>query len=707
MTMIRRLLPIVIFLFLFSIPVSAQYTKLSGFCQDGNKTVTTSGIVSTTKVQQSFPLCTVTVHDTIGGALSTIYSDATGTALSNPTTAAADGQWFFYGIPTGRYDIQFSNGGITTPFTIADQSPPPGTNLALINAQNYSGLGTWERIVQAAASSACSTGCAITDGQPNTHTETITSTFTGLTISSVPVSVLLHGRYTFTGAAISGGLIHIEGTSGSNSGSNGSIVSCDTAISSILTFALPNDSLPCGITYTPSSSSGPVINLDENSGELSSIQISNITFVVNSNVTDVIQMNATGGGMADIQLNGNTVINSSTTQSWSGYAVALRCNNAGVAQNAQYSMNFYRLGVYGNGSAINGGAGGTTSGGILLNPTAGTGCGFVGPVHMNQIWMEGLTGTYGIYGKGAIGWDINRPVINSNNLAANGHGIHWENGSNTAGIIISNCSMEDNNWSNNSGVIDIAIPSGAGVNIQNCEFAGGSAGTTHAEDHAIDIGAGVVGAQIVNNSIINYKTYGTVITAGATGIVYGGNIFSVGNGAATEFKNLSSIMNQSYLLVGAGTDVTNCIVNQSFGVRNFCWDTDTSGNFKLNMNGSARLTFNGSTKATFVDSPIIPFNADSGANIPLVMGFTGTQDVSTLHIVRGTATLNGASPSTAAVTLSGNAVFNSFNTYECVASDNSVGTGTAINIRNTSGTVFTAYGPNSSVDQINIICVGF
>src|SRR6516162_5416134 len=80
------------------------------FCEDGNKSVITSGISSTTKVQQSFPQCTVTwyIH---GGGLATIYADnnggpsANGTPLANPFQANLDGSWIAYA-PNGRYDIQ-------------------------------------------------------------------------------------------------------------------------------------------------------------------------------------------------------------------------------------------------------------------------------------------------------------------------------------------------------------------------------------------------------------------------------------------------------------------------------------------------------------------------------------------------------------------------------------------------------------------------
>lgn len=75
-----------------------------GFCEDGNQSVVTSGISSTTKVQRSFPQCTVTVlvH---GGGLATIYADNNGTPLANPFQANLDGSWVWYA-NDGRYDVQ-------------------------------------------------------------------------------------------------------------------------------------------------------------------------------------------------------------------------------------------------------------------------------------------------------------------------------------------------------------------------------------------------------------------------------------------------------------------------------------------------------------------------------------------------------------------------------------------------------------------------
>ena len=97
--------------------------RASGFCQQGNQTITVLGYQSSTAtpVQASYPTCTVTVNIS-GGGLATIYSDNSGTPLANPFTlgvspeTSTNGYWFFYA-DNGSYDIQFSGTGISTPFT--------------------------------------------------------------------------------------------------------------------------------------------------------------------------------------------------------------------------------------------------------------------------------------------------------------------------------------------------------------------------------------------------------------------------------------------------------------------------------------------------------------------------------------------------------------------------------------------------------------
>lgn len=125
-----------------TIPVStpAQNLKLQGYCEDGGRKVATQGLQSSTSVQQSFPSCTVTVFNAGTLTPSTIFSDAIGTPKSNPFTAASNGLWFFYGPDGTLYDVRFSGGGISTPFTLGDLLiPGTGSGGGSVTSINVSG----------------------------------------------------------------------------------------------------------------------------------------------------------------------------------------------------------------------------------------------------------------------------------------------------------------------------------------------------------------------------------------------------------------------------------------------------------------------------------------------------------------------------------------------------------------------------------------
>lgn len=91
--------------------------RAQGWCEVGNQVVVTSSVNSTTKVQRSFPQCTVTVYNAGTLTLSTIYSDNSGTSQANPFTATTDGYWGFYA-NNGNYDVRLSGAGISSPFTM-------------------------------------------------------------------------------------------------------------------------------------------------------------------------------------------------------------------------------------------------------------------------------------------------------------------------------------------------------------------------------------------------------------------------------------------------------------------------------------------------------------------------------------------------------------------------------------------------------------
>ncbi len=92
-----------------------------GAAAQGGQLVTTSGLASTTKVEASYPLCTVTIY-IHGGGLATIYSDNASTPLANPFTATSTGYWDFYAA-NGHYDVVLSDNvgsGPAAPVTFSD-----------------------------------------------------------------------------------------------------------------------------------------------------------------------------------------------------------------------------------------------------------------------------------------------------------------------------------------------------------------------------------------------------------------------------------------------------------------------------------------------------------------------------------------------------------------------------------------------------------
>lgn len=123
----RRLYTFVLMLLLMAactlhVPVSYAQTanRIQGWCEQGNITVPSSS----TRVQGSYPSCTVTVYDVGTLNLATIYANSALTPKANPFTASSNSSWFFYALAGGRFDVKFSGGGITVPFTLGDFVAP-------------------------------------------------------------------------------------------------------------------------------------------------------------------------------------------------------------------------------------------------------------------------------------------------------------------------------------------------------------------------------------------------------------------------------------------------------------------------------------------------------------------------------------------------------------------------------------------------------
>ena len=89
----------------------------SGWCEEGGRHVVTSGLSSTTLVQQSHPSCVVTIY-IHGAGLATIYSDNNNTLLANPFTAQTGGMWQFFA-NDGVYDVTMTSAGFSQPVTFS------------------------------------------------------------------------------------------------------------------------------------------------------------------------------------------------------------------------------------------------------------------------------------------------------------------------------------------------------------------------------------------------------------------------------------------------------------------------------------------------------------------------------------------------------------------------------------------------------------
>lgn len=100
-----------------------------------------SGISSTNKLIQSYPLSTMDVYLTGTTTHAPLFTDAAGTVTKpNPFTVNSDASFGFY-IAAGRYDLRFSGTGITAPFTLSDIVVGPGLSLLGLNVSLYAATG--------------------------------------------------------------------------------------------------------------------------------------------------------------------------------------------------------------------------------------------------------------------------------------------------------------------------------------------------------------------------------------------------------------------------------------------------------------------------------------------------------------------------------------------------------------------------------------
>lgn len=90
--------------------IYAQTGAVSNFCVQGAQSANVSGLPSTNKLQGVIPDCQVKVYLSGTTTLATIYANPSNGTLNNPFTANTNGQWLFYALQTGAYDVVLSGG---------------------------------------------------------------------------------------------------------------------------------------------------------------------------------------------------------------------------------------------------------------------------------------------------------------------------------------------------------------------------------------------------------------------------------------------------------------------------------------------------------------------------------------------------------------------------------------------------------------------
>lgn len=117
--MMRRFAQYILLTVAFAGACAAQYSAATGWCEQGAGTININGNSNNppAKFQKSYPACTLTVYLPGTTTKAPIFSNTTGTALSNPFTSSTTAQWLFYAAG-GDYDVQVSGVGVSSPFTV-------------------------------------------------------------------------------------------------------------------------------------------------------------------------------------------------------------------------------------------------------------------------------------------------------------------------------------------------------------------------------------------------------------------------------------------------------------------------------------------------------------------------------------------------------------------------------------------------------------
>src|ERR1700722_17471339 len=132
--MLHKLSKFIILLALVAVPAEGR-VRFWNYCQQGGTTVSTASIISATKVQASYPGCTISVYLTGTSNLATVYADNNGTPKANPLTADNTTGYYFYYADNGTYDDQVSGAGFSTFTRAANSGIDP---FSILNVVAYS-----------------------------------------------------------------------------------------------------------------------------------------------------------------------------------------------------------------------------------------------------------------------------------------------------------------------------------------------------------------------------------------------------------------------------------------------------------------------------------------------------------------------------------------------------------------------------------------
>jgi hypothetical protein len=173
---------ILLLLLLTTTPLFAR-GKLQGTVERGGlmrAVVSATGIISglgsgtLASLNRVYPSATVTVYNAGTLTLATLYNNVAGTTLSNPFSADTTGAWFFWA-EDGSYDVQFSNGGITAPWTL--------TGLVVNGQGGTFGVGSHTGF-QEPASFATPSSLGVVDGSSSTPSTNVNPEVTITRVSS-------------------------------------------------------------------------------------------------------------------------------------------------------------------------------------------------------------------------------------------------------------------------------------------------------------------------------------------------------------------------------------------------------------------------------------------------------------------------------------------------------------------------------------------